>query len=155
MFSKFHVRGVIAALIVSATAVPAFAADNSASAKAWVERYYAHPIKGEAGVYDASMVALMRKDRKLAHGEVGALDSDPMCQCQDDTGMKVEVVDAHATGKSAVVHVRLIFTEEKPPLTIPVELDLTAVGKSWRVHDVKSKNTPSLRAYMIKHMGGK
>jgi hypothetical protein len=157
MLARSLASALVLSIALAATAAPpAFAAaGDSASAKAFVQKLYGHRQMAERAVYDAGLVALILKDRRLAHGEVGALDFDPLCQCQDDGGMKVEVLDAEASAKTAVVHVRLTFTEAQPPEIIPVEFDLVRTGAGWRVHDIKSKETPSLREYMRKHAGGK
>ncbi|HEY3812020.1 MAG TPA: DUF3828 domain-containing protein [Caulobacteraceae bacterium] len=143
------------ALLALASPAALAAPSDSASAKAFVQKLYDKHVRSDASVYDTGLIALIRKDRRLAHGEVGALDFDPICQCQDAGGMKVEVLDANASARTAVVQVRLTFTEAQPPEVIPVEFDLVRTGAGWRVHDIKSKETPSLRDYMQKHAGGK
>ncbi len=157
MFINPLARGAAVLAAALTLSSPAFAvpASNEASARAFVQKLYSKHAGAEGAVYDAGLLALIKKDRRLAHGEVGALDFDPVCQCQDDGGMKSEILDVHATAKSAVVHVRLTFTEAQPVEVIPVEFDLVRVAAGWRVHDIKSKTTPSLVAYMRAHAGGK
>ena len=53
------------------------------------------------------MIAAFREDARLAKGEVGFVDADPFCQCQDDSGLKSKVVSVtmtSANGTDAVVN---------------------------------------------------
>ena len=144
------------------SAAPANAAEP-AGARAFLQRLYSHyPMAGgrtpfdptgrsASAVFDAGMIALIREDRRLAKGEVGAMDSDPLCQCQDDRGMKVDVGSPVATGPhTATAPVVLRFSEASPPDIQQVEFSLVLVNGQWRIHDIKSADTPSLRAYLIK-----
>jgi hypothetical protein len=158
---------LFAAALVGAAVIgsPGLAAPagGAAGAKAFVERLYSHYPSSEAHpyspfgaqetlVFDAAMVALIRRDAKLAHGEVGALDADPICQCQDDSGMKSTVRSVALNGPAAATAlVDLRFADA----AIPVKLSLVLTKAGWRIHDISSKDTPSLRAYLTKHAGGR
>jgi len=144
--------------MVGASASPAFCGDL-ASARAFVAQLYGYypqrphaPPFDPAGrqaalVFDPSMIALFREnDRLTPKGDVGALDGDPICACQDDSGLVARIGAARLTGPShATVHVDLRFSNDKSS----ANLDLIDVGGHWRVYDVSTKDTPSLRAYMI------
>jgi hypothetical protein len=84
----------------------------------------------------------MRHDQSATpSGDVGALDGDPICDCQDDGGMKterIEIVDV-APGR-ALATVTLRFPAE----TTTVKLDLVSWRGAWRVADVHTKDMPSL-----------
>ena len=97
------------------------------------------------------MVALLREDARLTpKGDVGAIDGDPFCDCQDDAGLKVKVGAVSLTDPShATARVDLRFTEERPQETRRVDLDLVDVHGHWRVYDVKTKDLPSLRALLV------
>jgi Protein of unknown function (DUF3828) len=156
-------RLALAILASAALASSAARAGDLASARAFVAWIYSHyPTATHRPVFDAlgvankrvifapSLIALFDEDTRLAHGEVGALDGDPLCDCQDDGGMvfkiaSVRPVDpAHA---SAVV-VRS-YPDSKVPEIEAITLDLTLAKGRWRVFDVRSKDTPSLRAMLI------
>ena len=95
---------------------------------------------------DASMLALLQHDEKMSKGEVGALDYDPICQCQDWQDLKVISVHTkmlapdHATGD-----VTFTNTHDKPQT---VHYDLVLVKGAWLIHDLGDKATPSLQAYL-------
>jgi hypothetical protein len=151
-----------AALLVAALlAGGGVRADETSGARAFVAGLYAHypldnhkpmfePLgKDATSVFDASLLHLIREDSRLAGGEVGALDSDPICVCQDDGGMISQVISVSTDGprraKAAVV---LRFSAASPPDIVGVTLDLVEVAGHWRIHDIHTKDTPSLRAFL-------
>ena len=71
-----------------------------------------------AQVFDAPLVALIRRDQRNARGEVGALDGDPLCDCQDDAGMTWRIAGVVPQGADkAVARVRLTFPQTPRPRT--------------------------------------
>lgn len=81
--------------------------------------------------------------------EVGALDGDPICDCQDFQISKVRVqVASEPSGHArATVH----FVNFAEPQT--VGLDLVVVSGHWRVSDVHTADTPSLVSYLTQSLG--
>jgi hypothetical protein len=142
-------------------ASPLRAADL-AGAKAFLAQLYAHyPAKSgarpfdplgrqAASVFDPSFVALLREDARLTPpGDVGAIDWDPICGCQDDDGMKTQIGAIRPVGPSAataLVEVRFagVTTSDR------IALDLVVDRGQWRIHDIRTKDVPSLRADLIK-----
>lgn len=97
--------------------------------------------KDAAKTFSPRMLALMRADAaQTPKGEVGALDGDPICDCQDSDGLGAVKVSVSPLGKGARAIVR--FAIAKTPRS--VTLDLVAVGGHWRVNDVHTPDTPSL-----------
>lgn len=47
----------------------------------------------EEDVYDASLIALMKADQDAADGEIGYLDGDPLCDCQDWGDIRVRSLE--------------------------------------------------------------
>jgi hypothetical protein len=155
----------IALAILAATLVTAPArAGNVASARSFVAWIYSHyPTATHEPVFDAlegatkrsifapSLIALIDEDARLAHGEVGALDGDPLCDCQDDGGLTFKIASVRSAGpaRASAVIVRS-YADSKDPEVGTITLDLTMAKGRWRVYDVRSKDTPSLRAYLIK-----
>ena len=152
----------MALAVAIAACWPAAGADL-ASAKAFLTRLYAHYPTPEGGaaydptdpqtansVFDPSMVALLRRDRRLTSpDEVGALDGDPICDCQDDAGLKVERILVHAaSGGRATAVVTLRFEGDEAPDIHRITFDLDQVRGQWRVHDIAESDTPSLRALL-------
>ncbi|MDB5484012.1 MAG: hypothetical protein JWO83_5065 [Caulobacteraceae bacterium] len=88
------------------------------------------------------LLALIRHDEAAASpGDVGVLDGDPICDCQDDAGLKAERIEIEnvATGR-ALATVTLRFPAE----ATKVRLDLVSRRGRWRVADIRTKDVPSL-----------
>ncbi len=98
--------------------------------------------------FDPDMVALMKEDDRLNEGEVGALDADPICGCQDTYPMKVTftVENASATDATIVAHV----SDTKAHSEIDRRYLLKSSGGRWRIHDIVASDYGSLRALFIK-----
>src|SRR5579864_2955914 len=130
----------IAGACLMGIASPVMAALDAASAKAFVEKLYSHypskpgnrsafdPTgKNASQVFDPGMIAAFREDTRLAHGEVGFIDSDPLCQCQDDSGLKATIGAVTMTDPNAAdVVVNLEYPSEK--VTIALTLHLVPVS---------------------------
>lgn len=138
-------------------------AQDLSDAHAFVARIYAHyPVadrphpfdplgKDERSVFDASLIGLIAEDQRLAHGEVGALDGDPLCDCQDDGGLSFTVGPTTADGPlGAIVEVTRRDPNATPPEIEKINIVLRWVSGAWRIHDVGSPNMSSLRAFLLK-----
>jgi hypothetical protein len=153
---------LIAAASLVSIASPVAAAPDAASARAFVEKLYSHypsdpnkkpefnPMGKDASqVFDPGMIAAFREDTRLAHGEVGFVDSDPICQCQDDANLKPMIVSVTLTGPNAAdVVVNLAYPSEDKP--IAVTLHLVPVNGAWRIHDLSTADSQSYRADLLK-----
>ncbi len=150
---------ILAAILVTA---PVRAGDLT-GARTFVAWIYSHyPTSTRRPTFDAlegptkraifapSLIALIDEDARLAHGEVGALDGDPLCDCQDDGGMTFKIASVRSVdaAHAAAVVVRS-YPNSKAPEVGTITLDLTVAKGRWRVFDVRSKDTPSLRALLI------
>jgi hypothetical protein len=141
-----------------AVALPA-AAQDAASAKAFLTALYASyhgdgpDIFGKqaAKVFSPRLRDLIRRDRELAHGEVGALDGDPVCNCQD-FDIKAVRVDATLTGPGRAQATANFRNFGKPQV---VRLDLVSVAGGWRIDNIHEDGTPDLALYLTKHAGGR
>jgi hypothetical protein len=149
----------VAACVLTVPAVAAGAPDANA-ARAFVQKLYSHypqPANGPffeptdkdaAAVFDPGMIAAFREDTRLAKGEVGFVDGDPICQCQDDGGMKSKIVAVTMQGTAkADVLVSLLFEGGKPN---PVTLHLVVVNGQWRIYDISASEEPSYRTALLK-----
>jgi hypothetical protein len=95
------------------------------------------------------LIGLIAEDQGLAHGEVGALDGDPLCDCQDDSGDSFTIGDARTDGPNgAVVEVVRHDHNVKPPAPETIKIVLRQAYGAWRIHDVGSPDMPSLRGYL-------
>lgn len=148
----------VAALVAGAPAMAG--APDANAARAFVQKLYSHypqPANGPffsptdknaAEVFDAGMVAAFREDARLAKGEVGFVDGDPICVCQDDGGLTSKIVAVTMQGAAkADVLVNLMFPGGKPN---PVTLHLVVVNGQWRIYDISSPDEKSYRADLLK-----
>lgn len=142
-----------AALSLALAATPA-AAQDIAQAKTFVEGLYAQYAREpgpdwtgkQAGqTFSPALLALIRADEaRTPPGDVGTLDGDPFCNCQDYRISRVAVTVAPtATGK-ATANVRFANFDQPQAVT----LDLVWTGKAWRVDDIHADGTPSLAALL-------
>ena len=99
--------------------------------------------RSRASIFDPAMVALLKEnDRLTPKGDEGVPDYDVICSCQDDDGMKVQgIVVAQVGANAATATVDLRFSNDHTSL----KFDLVQVGGQWRIHDIHTKDTPSLR----------
>lgn len=95
-----------------------------------------------ATIYDDSLLALMRADRRALQGEAGVLDADPLCACQDHDirALNVVVQPGSATRRSATVSFENLGSKHR------IQLDLVQRRQGWRITDIHGDNMPSLRA---------
>lgn len=142
----------------AATAAPAQGTD-AADVKAFLEGVYAHykspaekdhtfaPMDRDVkAVFDKAMVDLLAKDAKLnGPDEVGAIDGDWICACQDYDSITATVAVQSATASAAKATVDFHVFQEKHHNVF----DLVKENGAWRVHDVQEvapgKSLPSLR----------
>ncbi len=136
---------LILLLLISA----AFAASQAETPQGYMERLYTHyrvsnfnPLSHPKLYFTPRLAAAIDEDARLANGEVGYLDGDPICQCQDPDGLHATIssVTKKASDK-AEVRVSIGFTGYEAR-TATFSLVQTASG--WRIDDVSSADEPSL-----------
>jgi hypothetical protein len=131
-------------------ALGASSAAATETPKAFMERLYAgyrnesySPFTHPGRVFAPQLLAAINEDSKLANGEVGYLDGDPVCQCQDTGGMHASVTGVTQQGPNkATVRVSLRWGNDQPRPTTTFSLVKTKAG--WRIGDVSSPDEPSL-----------
>jgi len=151
---------IAAACVMAATSAFA-AAPDAASARAFIEKLYSHypsnpngmafdPTgKNAADVFDPGMIAAFREDARLNKDEVGFVDADPICQCQDDAGLKAKIASVTMKGANAAdVDVKLTYEGEPKPRTIIMHL--VPVNGAWRIYDITTAEMKSYRADLLK-----
>jgi hypothetical protein len=105
--------------------------------------YLGHQAKA---VFAPPLLKLIRRDAaRTPPGDVGALDGDPICDCQDFDGIRdVDVKISGGAGGRARATIQFSISKERRA----VRLDLVAVQGHWRVSDVHTAETPSLIALL-------
>jgi hypothetical protein len=135
-------------VLIGASIAAAFAAAGvraaDPSAVSFVKAIYAHyqgkdanglALESDAAVrryFAPGLAALIIKDRRDAHGEVGKLDSDPFVDAQDweITGLDIAVTET-ATDKA-----RATVTFNSLGRAATVILDLVKLKGGWRIGEI-------------------
>jgi hypothetical protein len=154
-----------AAATVNATSGAAADSADAASAKAFVEGLYAHykassstgttwaPMDANVKeVFDPDTVALLAADVKALKGELGEIDGDWICDCQDwgSLAATVTVTSASSTGAKAVAVFHDTQIKGDTPKRDSFDLVMTPAG--WRIHDMGTADQPSLRGVLTKEI---
>lgn len=150
--SRLTFAWLVVAPTLLATPLPTTAAPAE-TPEAFVRRVYVLYHPGGPGVsterpagtpfYTEALLDAFAKDSELLHGEVGAIDADPICACQDFG--KVRVTKVAITGAGAdTVSARVNFTNLRYRETVILTLARTPAG--WRIADVGSKDMKSVMA---------
>jgi Protein of unknown function (DUF3828) len=150
----------LALLLLAALGLPALGrAQDLPAARAFVQQLYSayeHPAKAGPDVlgksathiFSPSLLQLIHRDQaRTPKGDAPALDGDPICDCQDPDGLHlvslaVNPVDSTHASAIATLH----FPGESKPSLITLSLLATPAG--WRVDDVATADTPSLRKFL-------
>jgi hypothetical protein len=151
-----HVRNIV---IVAGAALSICSglsfADDAKDAKTFLAGLFAtyrdnkKPPAGAHHVYDSQLQALMDEDVRLAHGEVPALDFDPLCQCQDYQHLTARLTVRSFSPNAAVIAATLRdlgIPKEKPRDAV---FELVKERGAWRIHDIHADDPKSLRAFLI------
>ena len=121
-----------------------------ASARAFLSHIYAgyHPDAGldailpDEEVYAPALLAAMQANSDAYAGEVGYLDGDPLCDCQDtaqDLRQLSFDIQPLADGQ-----LRASTQLDDPQHPLQLQLTLQRQGSSWRVADIATARAPSL-----------
>ncbi|MBV9929731.1 MAG: DUF3828 domain-containing protein [Alphaproteobacteria bacterium] len=141
----------ILAMAAAATAAAAPAAGAGETPRQFAMRLYAgyrdpnfSPLKRPERVFAPALVAAIREEARLSRGEVGFMDADPICDCQDPSGLRPSIGVARQTGASAQVRVALRFGAGGEVRNLKLKLIRTVAG--WRIADLSNPDEPSLLA---------
>ncbi len=129
---------------------------DAADAKAFLESLYAHYKSSKNNtfnmfdtnkreVFDPDTIALLAADTKALKGDLGAIDGDYLCDCQDFVSLQTTVKVQSATPTSAKATAD--FTDVGMPGqgARHAAFDLLKVNGAWRIHDISNPDQPSLR----------
>lgn len=171
LFANLLIAGLISTPALAAAQNTAPAAGSSASgtaagagvvpdadaAKAFLTSVYKHYGAGGIGVdsvgpdapryFHASLVALLRADQKAASPDVGAIDADPVCACQDWNGIWNLVIDVKIeTPDRAMAKVSFYLADPKDdPKDSARKLAITLAAENggWRIYDISDQTDPT------------
>jgi hypothetical protein len=143
-------------ILLTAPAIPA-AAQDAASAKTFLESVYQHYQHGGKGIdlggphageyFHSSLLTLVRADAKANGPEnVGVIDSDPICGCQDWDGIWDLKIDINVESpQRAVAEVSFaVFAPKDRPKDPLTRLQITLVPErgQWRIYNVVDESDP-------------
>jgi hypothetical protein len=107
-----------------------------------------HETQREDKFYSPGLYSLIAADRRGHPGDVGKLDGDPICDCQDPGNpgeLKVQSITFSALTPLKLKAI-VAFTILKEPRTVIFMLIQTPTG--WRIDDISTPDTPSLRTLL-------
>jgi hypothetical protein len=133
-------------ILLAALLAPAAA--PAETPRAFVARVYAayrnenfSPFTHPERLFTPPFVAALKEDARLFRGEVGYIDADPICQCQDTGGLRAEIREVRQPSPAAAeVRVTLRFGGSDAR-SIQLKLARTAAG--WRIADIAAADEPS------------
>ena len=100
------------------------------------------PLDKNARTYfDDTLIRLFKLDKQRAGDEMGAIDYNPLCSCQDFDIKNVSFVEKSSDAKLIVVDV----TFENFGTADQVSLVLSRTKAGLRIYDIGDKQTPSIR----------
>lgn len=136
-----------------------FARAAESDPRKFLEAVYGHyGAEGEAidfagadrdSVFSKALSELIRTDQEQAAGEVGALDFDPICMCQDFKISALRVKIARASGDDAKASVSFKNFDQAQK----IEIDLVKTPDGWRIDDLHGADMPSLKGYLKTALG--
>jgi hypothetical protein len=104
--------------------------------------------KQASSFFSPGLLALIRKEEKATPpGDSGKLDWDPVCNCQDDGGLKL--VDVQVIMRGADRALATAVLSYPNPGKMEIRLYLLWTARGWRIDDIGTKDTPSLRKYLL------
>ncbi len=136
----------LALALAAASLAPAPPAE---APRAFVERLYAgyrdpdyNPLAHKRRIFAPPLVAAIDEDARLSRDEIGYMDADPLCQCQDSSGLRPTIgAVGRLTRWTATANVQLGFGDSDHR-TLRLRLVRTAAG--WRIADIATEDEPSL-----------
>ena len=136
---------------------------DAADAKAFLQGLYDHYKSSKNNtfsmfdanqkqVFDPDMIALLAADQKALKGELGEIDGDWLCDCQDFASLKATIAVQSATPTTATA--TSDFVDVGMPGQGPrhAQFQLVKVNGAWRIHDIKSGDQGWLRATLTKEI---
>ena len=111
--------------------------------EAWMERVYANYRNKDFSPFDHAeqyfaprLNAAIKEDARLAHGEVGYVDGDPICQCQDTSGMRPRIIKVTLQGATRASV--LVLLDWQDSTARRARFSLVRLRGGWRIADVAS-----------------
>lgn len=104
------------------------------------------PAPGQDPIYDRMLNAMIGADAAQAAGEVGFLNYDPICDCQDSGSLTLDSVTVTQSGPQAA-EAAVVFTNAGE--TKRQTLKLVKEGPMWKISDVLAPGRPALTEQLM------
>ncbi len=98
-----------------------------------------------AQIFSPTLLNLIQRDKKVHSGEMGKLDDDPLCGCQDSDGLELSGLRIAPLSNGmlrASISLRFASTTNR------LQLFLAKTPAGWRVDDVSSPGIKSLKHFL-------
>jgi hypothetical protein len=133
-------------------------AQDPNGARKFVERLYSQyerpvspdgpNILGESanGIFTPTLLRLIRKDQATTpDGFAPKLDLDPVCACQDSDGLHLLNLTITPVSSGATARVTISYSDQTKQ---ELRLSLQETPQGWRIDDIATQETPSLRGFL-------
>jgi hypothetical protein len=139
-------------ILLTAPAIPA-AAQDAASAKTFLQSVYALYSKNGKGAtltsryYDSTLLRLVTIDNKLNAGDIGVLEGDPVCGCQDRKGIWDLKIDVQMMQDPNLALADVTFalsapTGRRKDDLRKLQFTLAPARGQWRIYDIVDDSDP-------------
>jgi hypothetical protein len=139
-------------ILLTVPAIPAPAQD-AASANAFLQSVYALYAKNGKGAtltsryYDSTLLRLVATDNKLNAGDIGVLEGDPVCGCQDWNGIWDLKIDVQMMQDPNLALADVTFalsapTGRKKDDVRKLQFTLAPVRGQWRIYEILDESDP-------------
>ena len=137
-------------------------AKDTVSAYPFVSHLYANYTSKNSALFDFSdsgadtiftpdLLKLIRMDQEYANGEVGFINEDPFCSCQDRDGLKIDKITITKSDSISNAKIQIKFPSE----TKIIYLRLKKIKGKWLVDDaIDSTSLPGLYKYLSESLAG-
>jgi hypothetical protein len=151
----------VIAIALFAAPVLAYGKDaEPADARQFIDQVYAlfpeSPKAPDPGgsvfqaLFEPSLDRLIKRDQDTTPpGDVGLLDFDPFCECQDPEGMRHTILSIRGNAAKATVRVLNNFVPPARPNHEVITYRLVAGKNGWQISDIVTARTPSFRAWLV------
>jgi Protein of unknown function (DUF3828) len=97
--------------------------------------------------FSPALARIIRAElRKTPKGEVGKIDGDPICNCQDWEKLSIAKLDIAKTGNTTAV---ASVSIKNMDATRSLKLFLIWTAQGWRIDDIWTSDTPSYKKYLL------
>lgn len=146
---------VFAAALLAASMVVSASAQDLIGARGFVAGLYVRKTNDRYFNYSSPRI-LTADLYALVQNGGAALGYDPLCQCRNNDGLSAEIRSVSGNDKQAVARVMLRFDADRLAPPQQVTLILTRVSLAgWKVADIQSARTPSLKAWLARRQSGR